>query len=90
MGYNMNGFSGFGNSPAKQVVKGKKQVPLSKHEKKKGTEITGGSDAEVINDLEDRIEFLQSDIADGDGAGVVGQKAQLAKLKIQLSKERKK
>ena len=70
----------------------KQVVPASEHEKNKGVEIAKDSDskAEQINDLEDRIEFLQSDIADGDGAGVVGQKAQLAKLKIQLSKERKK
>ena len=53
----MNGFSGFGNSPAKQKTD-KKQVPLSKEEDEKGTMITGGSESEVANDLEDRIEFL--------------------------------
>ncbi len=42
----------------------KKQVALSKHEKKKGTIVTGGSKSEEIIDLEDRIEFLNSDIAD--------------------------
>ena len=38
------------------------QVPLSKHEKKKGTVITGGSKSEEINDAEDRIEFLNQDL----------------------------
>ena len=68
-----------------------KQVQLSVHEKKKGTMITGGSDAEVINDLEDRIEFLNSDLQDSDSAIEKGQiKTQLSKLNIRLKKERAK
>jgi len=60
----MKGWSGFQNSPMKQ--KNTTNVTLSKHEKKKGTVVTGGSKSEEINDLEDRIEFLQSDL---DGGG---------------------
>ena len=69
-------FSGF-----KQ--KEEKQVPLSSYERKKGTEITGGSKAEKINDLEDRIEFLQSDLKEGksDIAQLKILKARLAKMK---------
>ena len=76
----------FGNSPVKQ-----KQVPLSEGEKKKGTIITGGSGAEVINDLEDRIEFLNSDLQDSDSTMEKGQiMTQLNKLKVRLKKERAK
>ena len=75
-------------SPVEQ--KGK-QVQLSVHEKKKGTMITGGSKSEVINDLEDRIEFLNSDLQDSDSALEKGQiKTQLSKLNIRLKKERAK
>tara|TARA_R110000822_G_scaffold252223_1_gene378897 strand:+ start:248 stop:565 length:318 start_codon:yes stop_codon:yes gene_type:complete len=52
---------------AMKMKKEDKQVPLSAYEKKKGTEITGGNKAERINDLEDRIEFLQSDLKEGKG-----------------------
>tara|TARA_R110002020_G_scaffold272071_2_gene487198 strand:- start:165 stop:494 length:330 start_codon:yes stop_codon:yes gene_type:complete len=68
-------------APAKQ-----KQVPLSEHEKKKGTIITGGSKSEVINDLEDRIEFLESDIKDKGQLGPTKTRAQLMKLKEALKK----
>ena len=44
-------------------VKANETVSLSKEEKEKGTEITGGSKQEVIIDLEDRIQFLEKDIA---------------------------
>jgi len=68
-----------------------KQVPLSEGEKKKGTMITGGSDAEVINDLEDRIDFLNSDLQDSDSTMEKGQiMTQLNKLKVRLKKERAK
>ena len=68
-------------------------VPLSEHEKKKGTVVTGGSKSEEINDLEDRIEFLQSDL---DGGGKEPLKvmekgkimSQMKKLKAQLKKLR--
>jgi len=80
----MKGWSGFQNSPMKQVV------PASKHEDNKGTEIAKESDskAEKINDLEDRIEFLQSDIADAGQEGPTKLRAQLMKLKAQLAKLR--
>ena len=61
-----------------------KQVPLSEHEDKKGTMITGGSESEVMNDLEDRIEFLTSDIKDGNTDPKL--KAQLKKLKMELAR----
>jgi len=79
-GFKMKGMD-FGNSPVKQ-----KQVPLSEGEKKKGTIITGGNKDEVINDLEDRIEFLQSDIADAGQEGPTKQRAQLMKLQKELTK----
>jgi len=66
-----------------------KQVPLSEGEKRKGTMITGGNKAEVINDLEDRIEFLQSDIKDEGQEGPTKQRAQLMKLQKELAKLRK-
>ena len=87
MGYTMNGFSGFGNSPAKQ-----KQVSLSEHEGKKGTMITGGSDSEVISDLENRIEFLRSDLKGG-GKGkpsIINIGKQITKLEARLKQERAK
>ena len=77
----------FGNSPMKQ-----KPVPLSESEKKKGTMITGGSKAEDINDLEDRIEFLRKDLQGG-STGKVNVMAigkQITKLQAQLKKLRAK
>tara|TARA_R110002051_G_scaffold322789_1_gene414190 strand:+ start:960 stop:1343 length:384 start_codon:yes stop_codon:yes gene_type:complete len=68
-----------------------KQVPLSKHEEKKGTMITGGSEAEVITDLEDRIEFLNSDISDESSIMKKGKMiTQRDKLKSRLKQERAK
>ena len=50
------------------------------------TAITGGSKSEAINDLEDRIEFLRSDIADSPGgAKAATMKKSLARLQAQLS-----
>ena len=74
----MRDFSGF-----KQEEE--KQVPLSSYERKKGTEITGGSKVEIINDLENRIEFLESDLKEGKGdvAQLKILKAKLAKIKKQ-------
>ena len=79
----MKGMS-FKNSPLKQD---KTNVPLSEQEKKKGAEVTtGGSKSDEIADLEDRIEFLQSDIADAGQEGPTKNRAQLMKLKQQLAK----
>ena len=85
MGYNMKGWGGYQNSPMKQKV-----VPASVHEDRKGTAIAKESDskAEVINDLEDRIEFLQSDIADAGQEGPTKLRAQLMKLQKELAKLR--
>jgi hypothetical protein len=60
-GFKMKGWGGYQNSPMR---KDKKQVALSKEEKEKGTVITGGNKSEEMIDLEDRIEFLNSDIAE--------------------------
>ena len=70
--------------------KHEKQVPLSEHEDKKGTMITGGSKSEEINDLEDRIEFLNSDISDESSIMKKGKIiTQRNKLKTRLAKMRK-
>jgi hypothetical protein len=96
MAFKMKGFSGFKNSPLKQdekydIESDKKQVPLSPGEKKKGTMITGGSKSEEINDLEDRIEFLNSDISDSDSAMEKGKMTtQRNKLQARLKKMRTK
>jgi len=69
--------------------KHKTKVPLSKHEKKKGTIVTGGNKSEEMNDLEDRIEFLNSDISDESSVMKKGKMvSQLNKLKAQLKKLR--
>jgi len=81
----MKGWSGFQNSPMKQ--KEHTNVPLSEHEKKKGVMVTGGSKSEEINDLEDRIEFLNSDISDESSIMKKGKMiSQLNKLKARLKK----
>ena len=74
---------GFPQQSAMKMKKGDKQVPLSAYEKKKGTEIIGGSKAERVNDLEMRIEDLQSDLKEGKGdiAQLKILKAKLAQLK---------
>ena len=80
-GFKMKGMD-FGNSPIEQD---KKQVPLSEYEKKKGTMITGGSKSEEEVDLEDRIEFLNSDIASENSAMKRGKMiTQRDKLKARL------
>ena len=86
--FKMKGYSYPGTSPIEQK---KKQVPLSEHEEKKGTIITGGSEAEEINDLEDRIEFLNSDISDSDSTMKKGKMiTQRNKLQARLKKMRAK
>ena len=71
-------------------VKANETVSLSKEEKEKGTEITGGSKEEVIIDLEDRIEFLESDIAKEEMAMKKGKMiSQVKKLKNKLKKIKK-
>ena len=82
MAFKMKGFP-MQKQSAMKMKKGDKQVPLSSYEKKKGTVITGGSKVEKINDLEDRIEFLQSDLKEGKGdiAQLKILKAKLAQLK---------
>lgn len=82
MAFKMRGFSPFTKKQDQT------NVPLSEHEKKKGTIVTGGSKSEEINDLEDRIEFLESDIADTGQEGPTKTRAQLMKLKAQLAKLR--
>mgnify|MGYP006234631337 CR=1 FL=1 len=68
MGYNMNKFSGFGNSPAKQEGPiPKKNIKLQKGEME-GTNVYPGSDeSERIADYEDRVEFARSDAESSEG-----------------------
>jgi len=80
----------FGNSPVTKKAGPEtkkfdidKQVQLSEYENKKGTEITGGNKFEVQADLEDRIQFLEKDIKDGNTDPKL--KAQLRKLKNRLN-----
>jgi len=86
----MKGFSQHaGVSPVKQ--KNTTNVPLSEHEKKKGTSVIGGSTSEEINDLEMRIEDLNSDLKGGGKENLtIMQKGkittQINKLKAQLEK----
>ena len=66
-------------------------VSLSKHEKEKGTMITGGSLSEKIIDLEMRIEDLNSDLKGGGKEGLtVVEKGkiitQINKLKAELKR----
>ena len=82
MAFKMRGFSPFTKKQDQT------NVPLSEHEKKKGTIVTGGSKSEEINDLEDRIEFLKSDIADAGQEGPTKLRSQLMKLEAQLAKLR--
>ena len=65
MGYGMKYTKG--GFPFKQD---KKQVPLSESEVKSGVEITGGNNSEVINDAEDRIEFIENDAKDKNNGSV--------------------
>ena len=75
---------------ASPMTQKEKQVPLSPGEKKKGTVITGGSKTEEIFDLEDRIEFLNSDISDSDSVMGKGKMiTQRNKLQARLKKMRK-
>ena len=84
--FKMKGWSGYQSSPIKQD---KKQVPLSEHEKKKGTQIISGNQNEVINDLEDRIEYLRDDLKGGgkDKMNVMEVGKQLNKLEKRLKEE---
>jgi len=60
-------------------------VPLSEHEKKKGTEVIGGSLYTEKNDLEMRISDLNSDIADKGQEGPTKTRAQVMKLEKRLA-----
>jgi len=79
----MKGYSYAGKSSFPQ--KDTTNVPLSEHEKKKGTEVIGGSLNTEMNDLEMRIEDLNSDIADKGQEGPTKTRAQLMKLEKRLA-----
>ena len=103
MAYKMKGFGGFGNSPAKQKDDHPKKETPPEHKDLAVTRGTTGDKkfdtAEDIADLEDRIEFLQSDIEDiqavnsHKGAGRIRSiktaKDNIEKLKAAIAKLRK-
>tara|TARA_R100001443_G_scaffold15095_1_gene24922 strand:+ start:339 stop:626 length:288 start_codon:yes stop_codon:yes gene_type:complete len=86
----MNFGIGTGSSPLNKNGKDK-HPPASHHEKKKNTYVTeDDSNREKINDLEDRIEFLQSDMAEAKApAKKASLRNQIAKLRDQLAKLQK-
>ena len=94
--FKMKGWSGYQNSPITKkkefdIESDKKQVKLSPGEEEKGTMITGGSKSEEINDLEDRIEFLNSDISNSDSTMEKGKMiTQRNELQARLKKMRAK
>ena len=79
---------GTGSSPLNK--NGDKHPPASHHEAKKNTYVTeDDSNREKINDLEDRIEFLQNDMAEAKApAKKASLRNQIAKLRAQLAKLR--
>ena len=81
----MKGWGGYQSSPVKQKEE-HTNVPLSEHEDKKGTMVISGSKRTEINDLEMRIEDLNSDIADAGQEGPTKLRAQVMKLEKQLAK----
>ena len=83
----------FGNKkPQAPKLQDRTNVPLSEHEKKKGTEIIGGSKSEEINDLEMRLGDLRSDLQGGSTGkvNVMGIGKQITKIEAQLKKLRAK
>ena len=64
-------------------------VPLSEHEKKKGTMVIGGNLRTEKDDLEMRIGDLNSDIADEGQEGPTKTRAQVMKLEKRLKKVEK-
>ena len=87
-GYKMKGFSGFKSSPAKQEGPIDKKNPKLQKGEMKGTWVyPGGNKSERMNDLEDRIEFLTSDIEGGSdrpGQNIDDMKKSRKKLKHEL------
>ena len=77
MAFKMRGFSPFtknGDDDTDKLLK-------SEH---KGTEIIGGNLRDKINDLKDRIEFIQEDIFNQDGKATKQQKEDLKLLNKKL------
>lgn len=92
-------FSGFKDAPTNYGMEetpvykksnGDKHPPASHHEKKKNTYVTeDDSNREKINDLEDRIEFLQSDLSDAKAPAKKSSLSdQIKNLQSQLAKLR--
>ncbi len=83
MAFKMRGFSAFTKKtdPEKQLLE-------SEH---KDTEITGGNLQAKINDIEDRISFIEEDISNQDGKMTSTQRTNLATLdqKLRELKKRK-
>ena len=78
MGYRMNGFSGFGNSPAKQVPKKKQKGPVEKANRDRKLE-------EQIGNIGDEINFLNQDYRNH---GKISKAQYDAKMKILRTKEK--
>ena len=89
MGYTMKGFSGFGNSPAKQTTQTGNVTPnykkLLKSERDGVMAYEGTNNTEIQNDLEDRIEFINEDISNN-GKSTPQQKIDIAILRGKLRK----
>ena len=86
--FKMKGWSGYQNSPMRQDKNDhpKKETP-PEH---KDLEVTDSSKIEKINDLEDRIEYLNSDISEESSVMKRGQMiTQKNKLKNKLKQYKK-
>jgi hypothetical protein len=89
MAYKMKDFSGFKNSPAKQEGPIDKKNPKLQKGEMKGTSVYSGKNkSERMIDLEDRIDFLTSDIKGGSdrpGQNVSDMKKTRKKLQQELA-----
>ena len=93
MGYTMKGFSGFGNSPAKQTTQTGNVTPnnskLLISERDGVMTYNGTSNTEKQNDIEDRIEFINEDISNSGKKENLMQKIDKAVLYGKLNKLKK-
>ena len=88
MGFKMRGFPMMEGSPLQGRQSKLKKGKLLKSEME-GTEVTGGSKMEQINDLEDRIGFIKEDIFNQEGGATTKQKKDMAAMKKRIAKIKK-